>query len=426
MSRLILSLFLFTTLCLASQVKYENYTVLRLNLDRHNTHHTHAIQKLTSNKAGFQVNEWSYRDYMVSPHDLHKFQSWLQQHHITYTTYISNVQDLIEREKTHHNFVRLSEKISGPMDFFADYRNLDDIHTFIDGLITSYPALISKTNIGTSYEGRPLFAYTITGNGTTPGGQKPGIYFEGGIHAREWITHATQCYIINQLVTQYGVDTHITQVMDAVEWTIVPVVNVDGYVYTWTTDRNWRKTRTPNANSLCVGVDPNRNWDSHWCEQGADSDPCSDSYCGPKAFSEKCVKAVADHILTKPNIQAFIDFHSYSQLWMSPYGYTDTKPLDYQTQTDIGQKAVAAMASSGGASYQEGTIYEIIYPASGSSADWGYDTAKIKYSYGVEQRDQGQYGFVLPANQIIPSGQEILVAALVIADKLISNSTRIQ
>ena len=58
------------------------------------------------------------------------------------------------------------------------------------------------------------------------------------------------------------------------------------------------------------------------CCVGADNNPCSDSYCGPSAFSEKCVKHVADYILTKKNIQSFIDFHSYSQLWMSPYGYT--------------------------------------------------------------------------------------------------------
>jgi murein tripeptide amidase MpaA len=31
--------------------------------------------------------------------------------------------------------------------------------------------------------------------------------------------------------------------VDEVEWTIFPVINADGYVYSWTTDRMWRKNR---------------------------------------------------------------------------------------------------------------------------------------------------------------------------------------
>ncbi len=45
---------------------------------------------------------------------------------------------------------------------------------------------------------------------------------------------------------------------------IMPIVNVDGYAYTWSDDRMWRKTRKPNSKSNCVGTDPNRNWAFHW------------------------------------------------------------------------------------------------------------------------------------------------------------------
>jgi hypothetical protein len=31
-------------------------------------------------------------------------------------------------------------------------------------------------------------------------------------------------------------------------------------------DRMWRKTRSKTSNPLCIGTDPNRNWDYHWCE----------------------------------------------------------------------------------------------------------------------------------------------------------------
>ena len=65
-------------------------------------------------------------------------------------------------------------------------------------------------------------------------------------------------------------------------------------------------------------------------EEGASKDPCTDTYCGPSAFSEVEVKAVADYIaMQKGTIKAFIDFHSYSQLWMTPWGYTKDLPPDY-------------------------------------------------------------------------------------------------
>ncbi len=48
--------------------------------------------------------------------------------------------------------------------------------------------------------------------------------------------------------------------------------------------------------------------------------------------------------------------------------------------------------------------------ASGSSVDWTYDAAKMVWSYAVELRDQGQYGFLLPPDQIIPSGLETFEA----------------
>ena len=60
--------------------------------------------------------------------------------------------------------------------------------------------------------------------------------------------------------------------------------------------------------------------------------------------------------------------------------------------------------------------------ASGSSVDWTYDTAKMLYSYAVELRDQGQYGFLLPPEQIIPSGLETFEALKALAFYIKSQS----
>lgn len=62
---------------------------------------------------------------------------------------------------------------------------------------------------------------------------------------------------------------------------------------------------------------------------GASSNPCSDSYRGPRANSEVEVKSVVNFIKNHGNIRAFLTLHSYSQLLMYPYGYKCTKPADY-------------------------------------------------------------------------------------------------
>jgi murein tripeptide amidase MpaA len=53
----------------------------------------------------------------------------------------------------------------------------------------------------------------------------------------------TNAYIANQLVTLYDKDAVVTNLVDRIEWSIIPIVNCDGYVYTWTTNRLWRKNR---------------------------------------------------------------------------------------------------------------------------------------------------------------------------------------
>ena len=89
-----------------------------------------------------------------------------------------------------------------------------------------FPSLVRQKQIGTSYGGVPIYVYIVSGKGSN----KPAIYLEGGIHAREWIAHATVTYMLSALVNGYGQDTHITTLLDNLEYHIVPVLNVDGYL----------------------------------------------------------------------------------------------------------------------------------------------------------------------------------------------------
>jgi len=154
----------------------------------------------------------------------------------------------------------------------------------------------------------------------------------------------------------------------------------------------WRKTRSPQGNN-CIGTDPNRNWDFHWREVGASSDPCSESYAGPKAFSEPEVESLSQYLTSLPEpMFMYLSLHSFSQLLLYPYGHTSTLPKNHKELEQIFNAAVGAMKRRYGTRYTGGNVYDAIYPAAGSSMDWVYGVLNVKYSFCYELRPSG-YSF---------------------------------
>ncbi|CAG0917676.1 unnamed protein product [Notodromas monacha] len=203
----------------------------------------------------------------------------------------------------------------------------------------------------------------------------------------EWITPGTVTYIINEMVNNYKANKDI---VDAYQWYFLPVHNPDGYEYSRTNDRLWRKTRqNHNSPSGCI-------------EGGASSDKCSEIYAGPKPFSEPCTRHVADYILRlnqDKSLLAFITIHSYAQMWQTPFGYNQTYPDNYADMERVGTKGIDALTALYGTAY----TFDI---NSGPSDDWAFGVAKVPYVYTLELRDTGEFGFLLPQEQIIPTAKE--------------------
>ncbi|CAF2984486.1 unnamed protein product [Rotaria sp. Silwood2] len=263
--------------------------------------------------------------------------------------------------------------------------------------------------------------------------QEKSLSERDSIHAREWISSATTIYIAYALLSNYSIDPIITHFVDQFDYYFLPVFNVDGYVYTWTNDRLWRKTRSNTSVSNCFGADANRNWDYHWCESkyfylfiihsviysydisvgGASHDPCSDIFCGSKPFSEIETAQVAQFLSNyNSTIVHYMNFHSFGQYWMSPWGYTRQKPVQFKLQDDGSAQAVQALGAVFGTKYVHGTVATTIYVASGGTIDWTFGKTNIIFSYAVELRDTGNYGFLLPEDQIVPTGKETLAGEL--------------
>ncbi|CAB4056327.1 Carboxypeptidase B,Carboxypeptidase O,Mast cell carboxypeptidase A,Carboxypeptidase A2,Carboxypeptidase A1,Carboxypeptidase B2,Carboxypeptidase A5 [Lepeophtheirus salmonis] len=254
--------------------------------------------------------------------------------------------------------------------------------------------------------------------------QNKRIFIDGGVHAREWISPAVALYIIYLLVERHEDNSKL---INDFEWLIVPMVNPDGYAHSRTRNRMWRKSRRNNGKGKCYGVDLNRNFGFHWKEglQVKDlSNPCSEIYAGPTPFSEPETKAIEQTILNyNKTIIAYFSLHSYSQLWTFPWSYKlpDRESSKYYDLYTAAKKAVNSLESLYGTNYVFGSSSELSYLSSGTSDDWMYGVAGIKYSFTIELRDEGKYGFLLPSSQIVPTAEETFagISALIadICDK---------
>ncbi|VDD95629.1 unnamed protein product, partial [Enterobius vermicularis] len=187
---------------------------------------------------------------------------------------------------------------------------------------------------------------------------------------------------------------------------------------------NWGRTR------CCKGVDLNRNFDFHFKESGTSDDPCSEIYQGTGPFSEPETRAVRDAILSnryRGRIDAFVTLHTYSQIWIHPYGHKkDTYPIDIQDLYDVGKKATTALSKLYGTRYVLGSGADTLYPASGGSEDWAKQSAGIKYVYLLELRpdEKNWDGFILEERQLIPTAAETWAGVRVVADEVIVRARR--
>jgi len=314
------------------------------------------------------------------------------------TEAIENLQEAIDYQEMSNVAAAFSTRGS----IVGKYAQLWEIHGWIDKLVAANPGRVSPFSAGTSYYGKPLKGVKI--GKSAPG--KPAFWFHAGIHAREWVSTASCIYILDLLVNSK--DPEIVKLTSDMVWYVVPVMNPDGYEYTFSNDRMWRKTRTPHAHNWCPGADPNRNWDSAWGTTGVSRNPCSDTYPGPYAFSEPAVKSAAETIMSlRHEIKGYISFHAFSQLWLTPWAYTKRVPDDYEDLMAVATEAASRVMKRHHTSWKVGPPSHILYSASGGAFDWVKAKAGVKYAYTLECRPNTfNPGFLLPASGIIPSGEE--------------------
>ncbi|KAH0432405.1 zinc carboxypeptidase [Colletotrichum camelliae] len=394
-----------------AKVNYDGYHVYRVST-------ANAPSDLQSRLVSFpSIDLKEFIEVAVPPNDIGDFESLGLD-----TQLLSNdLGNQIREESRVINSTPLTKRGGLPsLSWFDSYHSYDDHVQYWKDLHAAFPNNSQWLDIGSSFEGRNIFGLKLWGG--KPAENKPIVLWHGTVHAREWITTmaSTVEYLTYQLIEGYrSGNRNVTAFFDAYDFYIVPFHNPDGFVYTQTTDRLWRKNRQPRSNITCIGTDGNRNWDFQWnypLEDGSvSSDPCSQTFRGlsPGDTTENVVLSALSRKLaaTPGGIRLFIDWHSYSQLILLPWGFScapDVLPKNLQAQRDVGGGYAATINATSGEEYQVGPSCEILYYSTGSARDFHHGALNATYSWSVELRPKtsGAGGFVLPPELIKPTVKE--------------------
>lgn len=256
---------------------------------------------------------------------------------------------------------------------FAGYYNLSEINANLDSMKVKYPNLITeKIPIGYSVENRPLYMVKISDN-PNQNENEPEVLFTALTHAREPGGMMAVLYFMYYLLENYATNPSVKYLVDNREIYFVPCVNPDGYEYNRTTNPTgggmWRKNRKNNSGTY--GVDLNRNFGpmAYWNAPngGSSTTPSSDTYRGTAPFSEPETQAIRDFVLGK-QIRNCLNYHTYSNLLVFPYGALGTETPDSLIFREFAQDITAYNG------YEYGTDLQTVgYSTRGGADDYLYD-----------------------------------------------------
>lgn len=342
-------------------------------------------------------------DVMIGPDHLSELRAKLTSADLLSSVFIDNVREHIETPTGKNTIDQHIFNIN-------DFNTLDDIYAWLQ--VQTGNCAVGVTcqlySVGNSHEGRPIYVFQLSRSGT---GRKA-YWVDATIHAREWIAPATLLQLLNHFIKQG--DATVTDLLNRYDWYFLPVMNPDGYEFTWTDDRLWRKNRRQNtdAGSLCFGTDLNRNFDFRWGHDGVSFEPCSETYCGPSGGSEPETQVVsAELVRLGPTLAASVTLHSYGYMWMFPWGNTVNYngiqcdlAADHDELMRVADLTADAIENTYNSRWDRGNSCVVIYATTGGTDDYAKGAAGVKYAFCPELRGNS---FIIDSSNIVPSFNEI-------------------
>ncbi|KAH6884566.1 zinc carboxypeptidase [Thelonectria olida] len=352
-------------------------------------------------------------DVAIAPDDLEKFEALgLESTIISEDLGAEFAEESVFEDYEGASAVKRQSANLPALSWFNSYHTYSDHRLFFNDLNSAFSGNSEIFVAGKSYQGRDLYGIHFWGAGGK--GKKPAIYFHATVHAREWIAAPVEEYIAWQLINGYLTnDTTVTAIVDSYDFYFIPFANPDGFVYTQSTNRLWRKNRQPRTSSSCVGTDPNRNWPYQWSlTGGASTNPCDETYKGLAAADTPEITslvAFTKQITAAHGIKLFVDWHSYGQYILQPYGYNcGIYPANINKQLSAASQVAARIQQYSGAQYTYGSSCSTLYATTGAAPDYLSGVSGAEYSWTIELRptSSSSNGFVLPASQILITAKE--------------------
>lgn len=283
---------------------------------------------------------------------------------------------------------------------FAEYHTYDELTAELAEIAAAKPGTVALSSYGTSFEGRPLPLVKIS-DAVRTDADEPEVLFTCSQHGREHLAVEMCLHIVERFAANPAL------VADREVW-VMPMVNPDGSEFDIATGTFalWRKNRQPNLDSLAIGTDLNRNWGTQWgCCDGSSADPDAEDFRGIGPFSAPETAQLRDWVDSRviggrQQITAHIDWHTFSELVLWPYGYTldDTAPgLDADAAATFRALGEAMAATNGYTPQQTSDLYV----TDGSIDDWMWAAHGIwGFTFEMYPRSQQQGGFY-PTDDVI-------------------------
>uniref|UniRef100_A0AC35UHH1 Peptidase_M14 domain-containing protein n=1 Tax=Rhabditophanes sp. KR3021 TaxID=114890 RepID=A0AC35UHH1_9BILA len=405
---------------------YEGYKVLNVvPLNKQQVIALNDINNQIKSKIDFwkrSTNIGKAAHLMVSPGDIISVEQYLKKHDLEAALVVKDVSTIFNRTYQSLKSYKLYEKHHELDAFdFNTYHTFDSIENYITNVAAQNPTFVSIASLGKSHEGRDT-KYLKIGYPAAGAAVKPAVFIDANIHAREWISNSVALCTINALTSNPATYKDLLTKIDIY---IAPVANPDGYEYSRTKDRNWRKTRSGPYAGGCYGVDPNRNFPFKWGVAGTSDDPCDETFLGQSPLSEVECANLAHFIDANNNsIKAYATLHSYEESILYPWGYAmNTLPPDVADLKKLGNSMATAIHGVHKTKY----VVEnsaLLYPAAGASDDYSKSKG-VKYVYTIELRpgtgdtsNDNWFGFDLPAHFIKPTCEETVPGLFVIFNQV--------
>ncbi|KAG5677265.1 hypothetical protein PVAND_007036 [Polypedilum vanderplanki] len=338
---------------------------------------------------------------MVSPEIEQLFLQFLNLNDIQHKMTIENVELVLENDK----IARLNSRAKRNTFIEPNFRlywSYNEIENFLQRLANEYPDLVKKDVIGQSIEHRNIHGVRVSRNAEF--GKNPIIFIDAGTHAREWAGIHSALYFLHQLVEN---STVTNELLDKVDYVFVPVVNPDGYAYSFTEDRLWRKNRRY-VNYTCQGIDLNRNYAYMW--RYRENSCAGTGYPGAYALSEPETQAMAAYMQSfKYNFKLYLSTHTYGSLVLWPFGFEFIYVKNHKEHHLMGEKFRDAIYEATGTLYRVGNSADILYTANGASDDFALAYANANFAYTLELPGGGSAGFDYPQSMIYDLVRETFI-----------------